>query len=135
MSVRQACLDGRLPAFAAWMPRELALVCPEDSGKLGLKLALRLLNTHPSPGHSLARWSPHPPAPHRPLGARADYQASGCEALTAFVIPVELAVGGRGGRLGCPRGAGGLLRAAVKGTEVGRADSTQTAGEPTHFQK
>lgn len=41
VSMRQACLDGRLPAFAAWMPRELALDCPEDSGKLGLKLALR----------------------------------------------------------------------------------------------
>lgn len=101
--MRQACLDGRLPAFAAWMPRELALVCPEDSGKLGLKLALHLLNTHPSPGHSSARWSPHPPAPHRPPGARADCQASGCEALTAFVIPVELAVGGGGGEAGPPQ--------------------------------
>lgn len=70
VSVRQACLDGRphLPPDA----QGAGLDCPEDSGKLGPKLALRLLNTHPSPGHSLPGGPPHPPAPHRPLGARAD---------------------------------------------------------------
>lgn len=110
---------------------------PGGQWKAGSEAGLASAEHPPQPWSWLGPVVPSPPPCPLPpnLGARADCQASGWEALTAFVTPVERGGGWWRGRLGHPRGAGGLLRAAVKGTEVGRAGSTQTAGEPTHFQK
>lgn len=93
------------PTFAAWMPRELALVClvglPDSSGKLGLNPALHPLSTHPSSGHTRLA----PPAP-RPQGAGTD-----CQALAwrhRLCHPLVGALGcprrGRGCFLGCSQG-------------------------------